>query len=367
MRILHIITGLTTGGAETVLYRLCCYDHTNHHIVISLQHKGKYIELLRKKGILVFTMNFSYHCNPIAELISLSKLIKRQKPDLVQTWLYHADLIGGIAAKLAGIKYIFWTIHNSTLSKTQTPFLTKLIVRILAILSYFIPCHIISCGNNPRRVHIQKGYDSQKISVIFNGYDTDVFTYNPSLRHTVDGVQYDQPLIGMIARYSAQKDHENLFKALSILKSKGIVLKCLLIGSGIDKNNITLTKQIKEMGIQDFIILKGERGDLQNIFPALDLHVLSSAYGEAFPNVICEAMSCGIPCVSTDLGDISFIIGDTGYVVPPSNPDALANAIRQILQQKTIDHKKIRGRIVENFSIEKMVSLYIYTWKKFLD
>lgn len=366
MRVLHIITGLTTGGAETVLYRLCCYDKVNSHIVVSLQNQGKYIELLREKGIPVYAMDFSYQLNVIRKLIALSKLIKKQKPDLVQTWLYHADLFGGISAKLAGVKHIFWTIHNSTLSKTQTPFFTRLIVYLLAFLSYVIPCHIISCGEKARLIHIKKGYDARKISVIFNGYDTEIFKPNPSLRGLIDGIRYEQPLIGMVARYSAQKDHENLFKALSILKTRGIRLKCVLVGTNMDDDNKQLIRQIHDNRIEDYIILKGEQNNLQNLLPALDLHVLSSAYGEAFPNVICEAMSCGVPCISTNLGDIPFIIGDTGYVVPPSNPNALADAIEKVVHQKNTNKQRIRERIVRDFNINTMVKSYTSTWKKFV-
>ena len=366
MRVLHVITGLTTGGAEAVLYRLCCYDQVNHHVVISLQNKGKYIELLREKGISVYTMDFSYQLNVIGKVFTLINLIKQQKPDLVQTWLYHADLLGGISAKLAGVKNIFWTIHNSSLSKTHTPLLTRLIVYFLAILSYVIPKHIISCSEMARLIHIRKGYDARKISVIFNGYDTKIFKPKPSLWHIIDGIKLEQPLIGMVARYSAQKDHENLFRALSILKNRGISLKCVLVGTDMDGNNKQLIKQIQENGIKDLVVLMGEQNNLETLLPALDLHVLSSAYGEAFPNVICEAMSCGVPCISTNLGDIPYIIGNTGYVVPPSNPDALANAIESVLQQKTIDKQKIRERIVQNFDITKMVRSYTSLWRRFV-
>ena len=365
MKILHIITGLENGGAEAVLYRLCTYDTGNEHIVVSLTGLGKYGQLLVQAKIPVHALRFEFKFLAINKFIYLIELIKQNNPDVVQTWLYHADFLGGLAARLAGVQSVYWGVHNSTLSREKTPLMTRLIVKALALLSYFIPKKIIVCGKVPLRHHEKIGYDKSKMCVIYNGYDTNVFKPNPFLKRKIDGVAYNVPLLGMIARYAPQKDHENLFNSLKILKSSGFLFKCILIGAGLNSRNQELLYKINRYDLSDIIILLGERSDLPTIIPALDIHILSSAYGEAFPNVICEAMACGVPCVATDIGDCSEIIGNRGWVVPPSDPQKLASTIMKAFQTKQqLSENQIRERIVLNYGIQRMISSYNEKWNE---
>lgn len=363
MKVLHIITGLGNGGAEASLYRLCVYDKSNTHYVISLTNGGKYFPLLNNAGVVVYSLDMGYSIHSIKELITLMKLLKNINPDVVQTWLYHADFIGGVVSRLCGIKKVYWGIHNSTLSKEATPQLTRLIVKILSILSHVVPKRIVVCGRVPLWVHSALGYDSEKMRVINNGYDTEYFCLDLSRKRKIDQISFKVPLLGMIARYSPQKDHGNLFKALSILKSRGGSFACVLVGAGINEQNHELLFCIEKYGLNDLVYCLGEREDLHQIYQALDLNILSSAYGEGFPNVLCEAMACGVPCVATDVGDSSIIIGDLGWVVPPKDPYSLSNAIENALSSLDhIDPIKIRARIVNNYSISRMVSLYNNLW-----
>ena len=363
MRVLHVITGLGSGGAEAVLYRLCQFENTNEHIVVSLRSSGKYAVLLKQLGVQIYVLDISNWKNCLPKFFQLINLIKSLKPDIVQTWLYHADLIGGMAARFAGIRKIYWGIHNTTLSKSRTPVTTRKIVEILALLSYCIPQKIIVCAETARLLHIHQGYDGDKMLVINNGYDVNTFKPNLSQKRIVDGVHYDTPLLGMVARYAPQKDIGNLFQALAIIKNRGISFRCMLVGSNMDYSNRELVDLIEKQNLEDRLILKGERNDLQNIMPALDLLILSSAFGEAFPNVICEAMACGVPCVTTDLGDCSSIVADLGWVVQPSDPSQLAYAIDRALQTlHKLDPDQIRAKIVKNYSIEKMVNSYTSAW-----
>ena len=221
-------------------------------------------------------------------------------------------------------------------------------------------------------VHKSLGYDGSKMRFIPNGYDLSDFQpgLNPQGEMKASLVP-DQfiPLIGMVGRFNLQKDHANLLDALVILRDRGIAFRCVLVGTGLDPSNLLIVEWIRQHGLTDHVQLLGRRNDIANIMNALDLHVLPSAFGEAFPNVVAEAMACGTPCVVTDVGDASFIVGDTGWVVPPSDADALADAITAALEEfsdvgrSNERSMRARRRIAENFSIERMVAAYSECWE----
>ena len=161
MKIIHIITGLGDGGAESNLYKLCRHDKTNQHIVISLSRAGKYGPLLEKNNIKVFCLNFTL-TNFFFSFTKLILIIKKNKPNLIQTWMYHADLLGGVVAKILSIKKIFWNIRNTDLQINESKITTILIRKLLAILSNYIPSHIISCSYKATSVHVKMGYQKKK-------------------------------------------------------------------------------------------------------------------------------------------------------------------------------------------------------------
>ena len=158
------------------------------------------------------------------------------------------------------------------------------------------------------------------------------------------------------------KDHANFIRAAGILLKEHSQTKFVMIGEKVDRNNQTLTDLIAELGITKSIYLLGLRKDIPQITPALDILTSSSAYGEAFPMVLGEAMSCGIPCVTTDIGDSAWIVGDTGKVVPPKNPLAIAKAWQGIMAMDTSARaelgKSARQRIISKFSLDTIVQRY---------
>ena len=131
----------------------------------------------------------------------------------------------------------------------------------------------------------------------------------------------------MVARYNPQKDHVNLFEALAKLSNNGNEYQCVLVGREVDNNNSILTAALIDKGITKYVKLLGASDDVPEIMSAIDIHVLSSSAGEAFPNVLAEAMASGTPCVATDVGDSSFIVGDTGWIIEPRNSQLLYEAL----------------------------------------
>ena len=370
MKVVHIITGLGDGGAEHALFKICKYDISNKHFVISLKGPGKYFSLLNKLGIKVYCLNVNFFS--IIKFISFIKLLRFLKPDIVQTWLVHADFIGGIAARLAGINNIFWNIRYSNIKIGKAKLTTVIIIKILSILSYFIPKFIITVSKKAKKIYEKIGYNGKIIKFIPNGYDLSILKINKHQKTNFKKkikIKKEIPLIGKVARFDPQKDHLNLLSALSLIRSKNINFLCVLVGFNMNKKNINLMSDIKRLKLTNHVKLLGQNDDISEVMNGLDLHILSSSYGEGFPNVVAESMACGTPCVVTDVGDSGLVVGKTGWIVPPKNPVKLARAIENALYEKGSNKwnkrcNKARLRIMQNFSIGNMIKLYDKSWNR---
>ncbi len=372
MKVLHVITGLNDGGAEAVLYRLCLNDTESLHSVVSLMDEGKYGSLLQRAGVTVHALGMPRRKCSLRDLFTLWRILRAEKPDVVQTWMYHADLIGGVAARLAGGSRVYWGIRNNRVDQCHATSSTPRIARLCARLSRMIPKKIICCSQEAAEAHKVLGYRADKFIVIPNGYDLSRFAPDENTWQELRaflGIPPEVPLLGMVARYDPMKDHENLLDALEELRNSGCSFQCLLVGTGMEKTNKELCSMLKERQLLEHVWLLGQRNDIPSIMNALDVHVLSSS-SEAFPNVLAEAMACGTPCVTTNVGDAAFIVGDTGWVVSFKNSHALYEGICQALeaikdpyaweQRKTL----ARERIQKNFSLSSMIEKYEKTWRE---
>lgn len=371
MRILHIITGLSDGGAEAVLHRLCSTSKTHQHLVISLMDAGKYGSPLRQTGVAVHTLDMPRGRISWRGLFRLWRLLRRERPDLVQTWMYHADLVGGLAARLSGVRAVCWGVHHTTLQPFEDKHSTILVARLCARLSHWVPSRIVCCARQSVVAHQALGYDVSRCVVVPNGYDVSYFRPAPEARQRVRealGLAADCPVIGLVGRFHPQKDHPNLLAALARVRAAGWAVETLLVGTGLESENAVLTESVVKAGLASSVRLLGPSDDIPAIMNALDLHVLSSARGEAFPNVLAEAMSCGTPCVTTNVGDAALIVGDTGWVVPPADASALAQAIIEALdglrdaRQWAARQMAARARIQEHFSLERIAKAYDDVW-----
>ena len=221
-KVLHVISSLNDGGAEGVLCRLILADKSNSHSVILLGSGGKYAKILKEKGIEIFELNICSIKTMLFPFINMLKIIRMQSPDIVQTWMYHADLLGGVAARLVGVRNVYWGIRHSNLTKDTVKGRTFIIAKMCAFLSRFIPEKIICCSSNAAIYHKLIGYTSSKFVIIPNGYFT--MKFDSSRNHSKRCkekflLSNTKPVIGMVARYNPQKDHVNLFEALAKLSN----------------------------------------------------------------------------------------------------------------------------------------------------
>ncbi len=332
--------------------------------VVSMIPAGKVAEKLRALGIPVTSLNMRQRSpNPIA-LLDLVRLLRRLKPDVVHTWMYHADLMGGIAARLARVPALAWCIRQSNLAPAHNKRQTLAVVKTNAFLSHRIPDRIVCCSESARDVHVAHGYAPGKMVVVPNGFDIAQFKPDLNARQSVRrelGLSPDARLVGLIGRWDPQKNHAGFFTAAAALYHRRPDVRFLLAGQGVDEGNQMIEQIVADHGLTSVTHLLGLRDDIPRLMAALDV-LASSSCGEAFPNVLGEAMACGVPCAVTDVGDSAYIVGETGRVVCSGDMEGLAYAIVSLLEMPVdawrIVQERARARVVEHFEIGKIVRQY---------
>lgn len=372
MKITFVITNLATGGAETVLFNvLQQLDRRRFTVtVVSLIGQGEIGPRIQALGIPVYTLGMSRGLpNPLM-VFRLAKLLHHLQPDVVQTWMYHADLLGGLAARLAGCNRVIWGIHHSNLSKEVNKRSTLWVVKTCALLSHRVPAQIISCSQCAKEVHIAVGYAADKMHVIPNGFDLSRFVPDATARASVRaelGLDAGVPLVGLIARFDPQKNHLGFVEAAAHVNKQLPDAQFLLAGTGVDASNLALKAAIADKGMQANMHLLGRRDDVPRLMAALDVLALSS-HGESFGNVLCEAMACGVPCVTTNSGGPAEVVGNTGRVVDAGDMTALAQGLVDILsllpEKKAVLGEQARARVAARYEIGYVARLYEAFYEK---
>ncbi len=375
IRILHVITGLGTGGAEMMLYKLLSrIDRREFHSsVIALTDGGPIADKIRSLGVPLKLLGFRPGLpNPLI-VANLVGEIRHRKPHLIQTWLHHANLAGGLAARLAGSVPTVWGIRHTAVESRAHGLQTVGITRLSARLSRLLCTVAVSNSVAAMDYHEAIGYNRDHMVMIPNGFDLNLFKPDPEARTGLRrelGLGPNAPLVGMMARFHPQKGHEVFVRAAGMLHESRPDVHYVLAGDGIDAGNSTLCRWITEAGTTGVTHLLGRRSDTPFITAALDVAALSSPTGESFPNTIGEAMACAVPCVTTDIGDCRAIIGDTGIIVPVRDPHKLADGWRELLTMQQEDRfrlgRKARGRVEERFELGRVAEMYQDLYRRVL-
>jgi len=362
-----MITGLDTGGAELMLLKLLSrIDRAAFSSeVLSLTDIGAVGEQILALGIAVHSLGMRRGVPDPRGILKAASWLRKVQPDVVQTWMYHADLIGSLAMCLGKAVPLAWGIRQSSFDLRKSKRRSRWTAHICARLSHWAPARIVCCSEASYRVHAALGYNVAKMLVIPNGYDLDTFHPDPAAYASVRqelGLAQATILIGVAARFDPQKDHETFVQATALLHAHRPEVHFLLCGDGMTWKNKALAGWIDAAGLRASWHLLGRRADMPRLTAAFDIATLSSAYGEGFPNVLGEAMACGVPCVATDVGDAALIVGETGVIVPPQNPASLAAGWRTMLavgpERRRQLGEEARRRIASRYSLASVVRAY---------
>jgi glycosyltransferase involved in cell wall biosynthesis len=360
LRLLHVITDLDTGGAEVMLARLL--EKTDRdaftHGVLSLTTVGPVGDAIRALGVPVAAVGLTRLPRPAA-LAALIARVRTTRPHVIQTWLPHANLLGGLAGRLVRSTGVIWSIHQGNPDPSRHP-LSEYAARATARLSAWVPDRIVCCAEVSRRVHIARGYRESKIVLIPNGFDLDVFRPDSAARHGVRaelGIAGDALLVGHMTRFHPHKDIVTFLRAAARVPG----VQVMICGEGMHADNPALAALIQETALAGRVHLLGRRVDVPRIYAALDVYC-SSSYTEAFPLVVGEAMASGVPCVVTDAGDSALMVGDTGRVVPPRDPLALAAALDALLALGVDERARLgraaRAHIARHYALGEVTQRY---------
>ena len=362
-----IITGLGTGGAEVMLHKLIKnVDRSRFNLtVISLTTLDAIGERIGDLGVHVVALGMHAGLPNPVKLFHLFNILRQLKPDVVHTWMYHADLTGGLIARLVGCRRVIWGIRHSDLSIAHNKLSTLVVVRVCALLSGWLPTRILSCSQQAKAVHAKVGYPIAKIHVIPNGFDLSSFAPSAMARITLRnelGLAPETLLVGVVGRYNSQKNHLGFVHAASLVLAQLPNVHFILAGAGLDIENTELCTAIAaHSNLQAHIHLLGSRDDVPRLMAALDVLALPS-HGEAFPNVLGEAMACGVPCAVTNVGDAAEIVGTSGRVVAIGDMDGLALQLLDFLcmsaDARTALGQQARTRVQTEYEISHVARLY---------
>jgi len=370
---MHVITGLDMGGAEMMLFKLLSASREYwQSIVVSLKDEGMIGPSIAKLGVPVECLHLRpYSPNP-ARFLSLFSLTRRFRPQVIQGWMPHGNLAASLTQFTSRIAApVIWNVRMS-LDVVDGEKLTTLgLIRLGAFVSRH-PTAIIYNSLTGAKQHEKRGYQSAQSAVISNGFDCDVFRPDEEAHHQICeqlGLETTTILIGLVARLHPAKDHIGFLKAASLVSSIHPESRFLLIGKGMVASDPALNNLISQLNLTGRVLLLGERTDISQLTPGLDIACSSSAY-EGFSNSIGEAMACGVPCVVTDVGDSAYLVEDTGVIVPSRNPKALAHAIIQLIDAGSAKRKELgmaaRRRIESEFSLPKVARRYEDLYKQCL-
>lgn len=351
------------GGAETMLYKLLKYiDHEKFDIqVISMMGQGVYGPKIEKLGVKVHCLNMNKGMSTLTGFFRAKKLIK--DTDVIQTWMYHADLFGYLLTSFSKQKKLIWGIRRNNLDPKLNKKSTMIIAKINSKLSAKVD-KVVSCSIKARGTHEKFGYNAENIIVIPNGFEVDNFNRIDNAKYTVSNMPSKDkgvPYLTHVGRWNNLKDYNNFIQALSIINQIDSNFHVLMAGTNIDESNEELMQLIDKFNLNDKISLLGRRDDIPTVMSASDLFVLSSI-DEGFPNVVGEAMACETPCVVTDAGDSAYVVGDTGEIVPIKNSQALASGIMAMLKLSQHERQKLgqsaRKRVLDKFDIKNVAKQF---------
>jgi glycosyltransferase involved in cell wall biosynthesis len=350
MKIVFLTRSLQSGGAERQLAGLARgLAERGHGVTIAQFYNGGQLERdLDDTGVRLVDMNKQGRWSNFAFLLRLYNLVSKEKPDIFHSYLDIANICSLLIGKMFPSTKIVWGIRSSDMDLTRYDTVARLSYRVECKLSRWANL-IIANSEAGRRHAVKNGFPAAKIRVIYNGIDTVRFAPDRDsgirLRQQWK-VASKERLVGIVARIDPMKDHETFLRAAKQVYQEIRHCRFVCVGRADATALAGLKELASDLKIGKALIWAGERDDLPAVYNALDV-LCQSSITEGFPNAIAEAMACGVPCVATDVGDTAFIMGNTGRIVSPRQPERLAEAMIDLLRgDQTLPSDTARERIV---------------------
>lgn len=374
MRVTHVITTLVSGGAERMLERLvlATQGSTLDHEVITLVGGGAVAENLAAAGVPVHSLAMRREA-PLPDpraLYRLATLLRRARSDVIQGWMYHANLLAGFSALLAGLPRPIWGIRTTSAPVDRERPRTVATARVAARLAFLLARGVVVNGRRARDTHVAEGYPARLFEVIPNGVDAARWRPDLAARHAVRcelGLPEELPLVGYVANIRPIKDHATFFAAARRLVDTGSRAHFLLAGVDAIPSHPILRELVATHGLGDRVHALGERADIVRLTQALDVASLTSVE-ESFPNVVAEAMACGVPVISTDVGDAASILGPYGQAVAVGDADGIARQWSAILgmprDARAALGERLREHVQREFSMDAVADHYARYYRR---
>ena len=364
MRVVHVITGLEQGGAEAMLEKVVITGRRlNPEIeqrVVNLGPPGVVGRRLQRGGVRVESLGLGFSVQSLWRLLALSSRLRATPGGtVVQTWLWHADLVGGLCARAAGNRRVVWNLRNSMPAHAATKRTSRAVARVCSWLSRWVPAKIVCNSQAALRAHVAFGYCAAKCLVIPNGFDLRRFVSSAAARDAVRGEWAARPgqlFVGMVARVDPMKDHATFIRAAERVAEGLPHARFVLVGEGVTRDP-DIQALLAQTRLGPRFVLEERRDDIERLMSALDLCCLASK-SEGFPNVLGEAMACATPAVATDVGDVRDILGDSRLVARSGDPEDLAACISYVLELGEPERRALglrqRSEIETRFDMEQV-------------
>jgi len=372
MKIMFLIRSLDVGGAERQLVSLARgLQETGHIVSVAVFYSGGKLELeLEDSGVAIHSLEKKGRWDIFGFGKRVVQLLKSQQIDIFHSYLPGANIIAVLAKPLLGKAPVVLAVAASNMDMSCYDRLARFTYWLEARLARFSDL-IISNSKSGLLCAVQRGFPENKMIVLPNPHDTEKFKHDIDSRQRVRQeweVNDKDILIGTVARFDAMKDHRNFIKAAALLSKERKDVRFICVGDGPDEYELELENLTVQLGVNKRFIWPGPRQDMPDVYSALDINTCSSSFGEGLPNAIGEAMSCGTPCVVTDVGDCARIVEDTGEVVSPGSPQALADGWREMIRRLNCEGavvgQRSRERIVNKFSKQEVVKLTDMEFRK---
>ena len=366
LRVAHVITGLGSGGAQAMLYKLVVATREElGHSVVALTDGRLYGDMLQAEGVPVTYLGMPRGMPDPRAILALARALRRAAPDVVQSWMYHADLLAGVASLAAARTPVVWGVHHADVDPRNVKRLTRLTRAACARLSGVLPARIVCCAESALRAHASVGYRPDRLVMIPNGFETERFAPDPEgaarVRQELE-IRPGSPIVALLARLHPDKDVPNFVAAARLVAQVREDAVFVVAGHGAEWTSEELARWIDEAGLRPRFRLLGARSDVPAILSAAAV-LASSSRTEGFPQALGEAMLCGVPCAATDVGDSREIVGEAGRLVPPGDPAALGRALLELLALPAPERAALgataRERIRERYDIRAVARRYV--------